>query len=95
MQLTSEFIIGLQLVALSPVDQLAGTARNNTMSTVILVDGCSLLGKIDRLHDGARPVHSFRGIPYAQPPIGERRFQPPKPVQLWQGERQAVEFGMY
>ncbi|MEV6146235.1 carboxylesterase family protein [Streptomyces sp. NPDC051992] len=35
----------------------------------------------------------FRGIPYAQPPIGPLRFQAPAPVKGWDGTRQATEFG--
>ena len=44
---------------------------------------------------GIRQQYFFKGIPYAQPPTGERRFQPPQPVKLWQGEKQAVEFGKF
>jgi para-nitrobenzyl esterase len=35
----------------------------------------------------------FRGIPYAQPPVGALRFQAPVAVGEWHGTRQATEFG--
>lgn len=35
----------------------------------------------------------FRGIPYAQPPVGALRFAAPVPVSPWDGTRQATEFG--
>ncbi|MET9263075.1 carboxylesterase family protein [Amycolatopsis sp. NPDC004079] len=35
----------------------------------------------------------FRGIPYAQPPVGDLRFAAPVPVSPWDGTRQATEFG--
>jgi para-nitrobenzyl esterase len=38
-------------------------------------------------------VRIFRGIPFAQPPVGALRWQPPQPVKNWTGVRQAVKFG--
>ncbi|MDR1118852.1 MAG: carboxylesterase family protein, partial [Bifidobacteriaceae bacterium] len=38
-------------------------------------------------------VDCYRGIPYARPPVGELRFQPPQPPALWEGVVQATEFG--
>ena len=38
-------------------------------------------------------VQQFRGIPYAQPPVGERRFLPPGPAPAWEGERDATRSG--
>lgn len=35
----------------------------------------------------------FRGIPYAAPPTGERRFAPPAPAQAWSGVLPAMAFG--
>lgn len=35
----------------------------------------------------------FRGIPYAQPPVGALRFAAPAPVPHWDGVRAATEFG--
>src|SRR5215472_3005060 len=35
----------------------------------------------------------FRGIPFAQPPVGEARFAAPRPVRGWDGVRDAFEFG--
>ncbi|MGC4173897.1 carboxylesterase/lipase family protein [Demequina sp.] len=36
---------------------------------------------------------TFRGIPYAKAPVGEARFDAPRPVEEWEGVREAHDFG--
>jgi len=38
-------------------------------------------------------VNSFKGIPFAQPPIGELRWKEPQPVNNWTGIRKCDAFG--
>ena len=38
-------------------------------------------------------VRSFKGIPFAQPPVGDLRWKEPQPVKDWTGVRRADQFG--
>jgi para-nitrobenzyl esterase len=38
-------------------------------------------------------VAVFRGIPFAEPPVGALRFAAPQPVRGWDGVREAVSYG--
>jgi para-nitrobenzyl esterase len=38
-------------------------------------------------------MRAFLGVPYAQPPVGPLRWQPPRPADRWQGIRDATAFG--
>ncbi|HWQ34295.1 MAG TPA: carboxylesterase/lipase family protein [Blastocatellia bacterium] len=50
-------------------------------------------GTLEGTTDKSTGVRSFRGIPFAAPPVGELRWKPPQPVVKWQGVRRADKFG--
>jgi para-nitrobenzyl esterase len=41
----------------------------------------------------ASGVREFKGIPFAEPPVGALRWSPPQPVKNWSGVRRATGFG--
>lgn len=43
--------------------------------------------------DDERGMRVFKGIPYATPPVGERRWRAPEPLPAWEGVREATKFG--
>ncbi len=64
------------------------------LSSLAIAQGVAVtIGNGKLLGSQSAGVDAFKGIPYAQPPTGALRWQPPKPVSQWQGERQAVRYG--
>jgi para-nitrobenzyl esterase len=53
-------------------------------TTAGLVQGASI---------GQGGIRVFKGIPYAAPPVGDLRWQAPRPAVPWQGVRDATVFG--
>lgn len=62
------------------------------MSTTDRPEAPTINGAVRGSHH-ARGGAVFRGIPYAAPPLGERRWRAPEPHQPWTGVRDAVTFG--
>ena len=65
----------------------AGSAVLSQTPSLVRVDGGELQGVV------ADGVVSFKGIPFAAPPVGDLRWRPPQPAARWTGVRQATEFG--
>jgi len=51
-------------------------------------------GKIEGVDDSAATgTYSWKGVPFAQPPVGTLRWAPPADPKLWEGVRAASKFG--
>lgn len=50
-------------------------------------------GELEGTADQASGIRMFKGIPFAQPPVGDLRWKEPQPVQNWTGVRKADHFG--
>lgn len=59
------------------------------MSTDVVVETSA--GRIRGTRE--RGVETFKGIPYAEPPLGELRFRPPRKPSPWTGIRDATGYG--
>jgi para-nitrobenzyl esterase len=66
---------------------LAGAQPEANDPTLIRIDAGVVRGA------AAGGVVSFKGIPYAAPPVGELRWRMPQPVKSWQGVLSADKFG--
>jgi para-nitrobenzyl esterase len=73
----------LALSALLTVAPLAGAAGG----PVVAIDA----GKVAGAVDGG--VASFKGIPFAAPPVGALRWRAPQPQAAWEGVRDATAYG--
>ena len=73
------------LVALAAATSV-GTAARAQAPSIAKVESGELQGVAD---DG---VVSFKGIPFAAPPVGDLRWRPPQPAAKWTGVRPATDF---
>ncbi|XP_016381646.1 neuroligin-1-like [Sinocyclocheilus rhinocerous] len=83
------WILGLALHT-----QLAASQKLDEMDPVVTTTYGKLRGfKKELNNEILGPVIQFLGVPYAAPPTGERRFQPPEPPVSWSDIRNATQFG--
>jgi para-nitrobenzyl esterase len=70
------------LIAMALMATTAMAANN-----VITLDGGKLRGS------ESAGISSWKGIPFAAPPVGANRWRAPQPVPAWHGVRDATEYG--
>src|SRR5258705_9358054 len=67
----------------------AATAASAAITEPAKTDGGFVSGAAGNSAD----VRTFKGIPFAAPPVGPLRWKAPQPVTPWTGVRKAVEYG--
>lgn len=73
--------MGFLILCLAPL--LAAASAD-----VVRIDG----GELSGIAGSSSEVRVFKGIPYAQPPVGDLRWRAPKPIPNWDGVRTADKF---
>ena len=86
--------------AVSTPDPSTATGRTSDAATTVGADGgVASVPSLVTIADGPLSglalgsTHQFLGIPYAKPPIGDLRFQPPQANAPWMATRDATQFG--
>jgi para-nitrobenzyl esterase len=71
-------LLGMPAMAAEPLRTSQVRTPDGVLEGVVSADG---------------KVRTFKGIPYAAPPVGNLRWKAPQPVQAWNGVRKATEYG--
>ncbi len=80
------FITILLLPFLITTSTIAQAGRQDKVPQVTTANGT-----LEGINDSG--VRIFKGVPFAQPPVGELRWKAPQPAKNWQGIRKADHFG--
>jgi para-nitrobenzyl esterase len=87
----SGLLAGCLFLATSPAASEASAAESasptSTNSVVVDAPAGLLQGKAEG------SLHVFKGVPYAQPPVGQARWKPTQALPRWTGVKTALDFG--
>lgn len=75
------------LLMTSAVSLTYGQSKNQISAPVVKIANGALEGV------NTSGIGTFKGIPFAAPPVGNLRWREPQPVKNWQGVRKADKFG--
>lgn len=75
-------------IAAAAISASASEPQKRAMATTSVEPGA-----ISGIATEDAKISSFKGIPYAAPPVGDLRFRPPAPAEHWKGMREASAFG--
>ena len=86
-RLSALLSLGAALLASACTTVEQPSSHNALATSVVDAPAGRVSGHVD---DG---IKSFKGIPYAQPPVGQLRWKAPRALPRWQGTLDAGEFG--
>ncbi|XP_052743479.1 esterase FE4-like [Bicyclus anynana] len=72
---------------------ILGIILHNAAGNIVRVEQGRLRGEQLKTITGDTLYYSFKGIPYAAPPVGKLRFKAPQPAPSWGGIRNATKHG--
>lgn len=87
--MASTFILSAG-IALTACQGDSDDSNTVEIQNVLTVEGGKIQGYAV---EGNEEILSFKGIPYAAPPVGENRWKRPQPVVSWEGIKDCKEFG--
>lgn len=69
--------------------------HDNNVDDLVVIDTPSgqVRGRLSHPAGPAGAVATFKGIPFAEAPVGDLRFAAPRPIEPWDGVFDALEFG--
>ena len=85
----NKMFIGLLMLAAS--NNLKAQKAENAYAFPVQVTTAN--GIIEGEYDVRTKIQSFKGIPFAQPPVGDLRWKTPQPAANWTGVKQTKKFG--
>ncbi len=85
----SRSLRGLLAGVLATFSGLGAAAQQTNFPGAVRVENGLLLG----VPSASGAIRSFKGIPFAAPPVGELRWKEPQPVADWAGVKPADRFG--
>ncbi len=83
-----QFKIILYFIFISQFIVCCSTKETNQNMDVIAVES----GKVKGVYNELSGITTFKGIPFAAPPVGDLRWKAPQPVEPWEGVKQCTEF---
>jgi para-nitrobenzyl esterase len=77
--------------AVNPLKLKPNLHKDKTNSIKVKTDK----GDVEGAYTADHQVIAFKGIPYAAPPVGDLRWQPPQPAEKWKRTLSAKDFGSH
>lgn len=81
------FCLGLVLLIYPPVASGKENVENTYDPKIVQIESGTIKGEIES------GILHFKGIPYAEPSVGDLRWRPPQKVTPWKGIRDCTKFG--